>query len=97
MAEKIYIKGLRSFAPSANAPDFVLGTLVIDMRELVDWVTENPNYLTEYKEKKQLKVQMLKGKESVNFVLDTFKPTPNTGKKQEEFTPKKVEVEDLPF
>ena len=94
--EKIYIKGFRTFPKSANAPDFVLGSLVIDMRELVEWVKEHPEYLSEYKDKKQLKVQMLQGRESVNFVLDTFKPTPNTGAKEEP-TPAPRQDDDLPF
>lgn len=93
--EKIYVKGFRTFAKSDKAPDFVLGSLVITPREFVDWIKENKELLTDYKGAKQLKVQILQGKESINFVVDTYKPTPNTGEK--DFEPKKEEIDDLPF
>jgi hypothetical protein len=72
--EKIYPKGLRTFARNEKAPDFVLGTLVIDLKELFDWCkAEGAEYLTEYKEKKQLKLTILNGKERINFQVDTYK------------------------
>lgn len=94
MAEKIYVKGFRTFPKGKNAPDFVLGELVITPREFVDWLSENPDLLTEYKDKKQLRVQILQGKESINFQVNTFKPEAKDEKQS--FTPKKVD-EDLPF
>ena len=55
-------KGLRWFNPGEAAPDFVMGTLVVTPREFVDYIKENPQYLTEYEGKKQLKIQLLLSK-----------------------------------
>ena len=82
--EKVYPKGLRTFDKNANAPEFVLGTLVITPNELVEWLKENNNYLTDYNGTKQLKLQMLKGDKGIYFVVDTF-------------VPKKKEDSGLPF
>jgi hypothetical protein len=88
MAEPIYPKGLRGFAKHQNAPDFVLGTLIITPKELFDWIKENPQHLTEYKDTKQIRIQILKSKKdgSPSFQIDTWKkeadsdnpPTPKT-------------------
>jgi len=76
MAEKkeiIYPKGLRTFDKNENAPDFVLGSLIVTPRELTDWITENSQYLSDYKGAKQLKLNMLKGDKGVYFTVDTWK------------------------
>lgn len=71
--DKIYVKGMRTFPKHEKAPDFVLGTLIINPNELVEWLQENPHLLTEYKENKQLKCQILKGDKGISFVVDTYK------------------------
>jgi hypothetical protein len=77
MAEpKIYPKGMRTFAKNANAPQFVLGTLVITPKELVDWIKENDRLLTDYNGTKQLKLQILNGDKGIYFTVDTFKSKP---------------------
>ena len=78
MAEKqppIFIKGLRGFKPSQNAPDFVIGTLIITPSELFAWIKENPQHLTEYKDVKQIRVSITKSKTdgSPSFAVDTWK------------------------
>lgn len=97
MNEPIYAKGLRTFAKNEKAPEFVLGSLVITMNELIAWAKENQQYLTEYNGQKQLKLQLLRKKDGngINLVVDTFKPE----KKAEPVQQQKNEVEsdDLPF
>ena len=80
MAETIYPKGFRTFERRENAPDFVLGTLIINPNEFFAWVKENPNFISDYTSKdgvksKQLKLNILKSqKGGINFTVDTYKP-----------------------
>jgi hypothetical protein len=78
----IYVEGIRSFPPRENAPDFVIGNGVITPRQLMDFFkkAEVAEHYTEYKGDKQVKFQVLKGRDgSLNFVIDTFKPDSNAG------------------
>jgi hypothetical protein len=89
--EKVYAAGIRTFAKNEKAPSFVLGTIVITFEELGAWIKgEGKEYLTEYQGKKQLRLQVLDGKDRLTIQVDTFKPS----KKEE-----KVEEpsDDLPF
>lgn len=92
-ADKIYPKGLRFFKKHDKAPDFVLGTLVINPNELFKWLKENPQYLNEYKDEKQLKLQLLSGKDGVYATVDTYK------KSTEPSAPAQIDdsVDNLPF
>ncbi len=83
MAEKIYPKGLRTFPKHEKQPDFVLGALIIDPNEFFEWMQENKHLLTEYKEKKQLKLQILKGDKGISFVVDNYKAESKTESKPE--------------
>jgi hypothetical protein len=58
----IFCEGVRVFAPHDNAPDFVIATVIITPRELVDWIKENSDVLVQYKEEKQLNLQLLESK-----------------------------------
>lgn len=91
--EKVFLKGFRTFAKHENAPDFVLGTLLITPNEFVSWLKENSQYLTEYKGDKQLKVQILQGQKGINFVVDTYKKEENKQEPKGVSQPKS----DLPF
>jgi hypothetical protein len=75
MAEKLFVKGFRTFAPRQGAPDFVLGSLVITIAEFKDFVNgEAREYITEYEGKPQLRVDILNGKDGrVNFAVNTYK------------------------
>ena len=79
MAETIYPKGVRTFEARESAPEFVLGTMIINPNEFFAWVKENPEYISEYKSKegvisKQLKLNILKSqKGGINFTVDTYK------------------------
>jgi len=56
--EKVYADGLRTFARNANAPTWILGQLVIDLNEFVSWANSHPEYQSEYKGKKQLRMDI---------------------------------------
>jgi len=76
MSEKKYIQGFRTFPANRNAPDFVLGELVVTPDDFFQFCSENKEHMTEYQGKKQLRISILKGKEdSVQFRLNTWKPT----------------------
>lgn len=74
MSDKIIVKGLKTFKPHEKAPDFVKGTLMITPNELVQFIKDNEQYLTEYKGEKQLKCQILEGDYGLYFTVDTWKP-----------------------
>lgn len=110
--EKIYPKGLITFARNDKAPDFVLGTLIITLDDLFAWYKDNPQHNSDYNGKKQIKMQILKGKDGrINLPLDTFKPkqkdgdTPDEQEKHKENTPSGISPTvsnndpsgDLPF
>lgn len=75
MAEKVFVKGFRTFAKRDNAPDFVLGTLVITVDDFSDFITgEGAKYLTQYNEKDQLRIDITQGKDGrLVFAIDTWK------------------------
>jgi len=98
MSETIYPKGIRTFAKNEKSPDFVLGTVIITPNELFKWLKENPQYLTDYKGEKQIKLQCLKKKDGgITFTVDTYKPKekPPIEVLKEKFDA--VEENDLPF
>jgi len=82
MAETIYPKGIRTFKKHENAPEFVLGTIVITLKELREWaLDEGAQYLTEYKGEKQLRLQATKAKDgSLSLKVDTWKPNQSSKK-----------------
>lgn len=94
--EKIYPKGINTFAKHEKAPDFVLGTIVINLSTFKEWINgEGKQYLSDYKGSPQIRLQVLQGKERLNIQVDTWKPT----KKEEETVPGNTpeEQDSLPF
>lgn len=74
MAEaKIYPKGIMCFDKHPKQPDFVIGSVVITPNDLNQWLRENESLMTEYKDKKQIRLQLLKNDKGIYFVVDTFK------------------------
>jgi len=68
-------KGLITFNPHQNAPNFVLGTIAISVKQLNEWLKgEGAQYLTDYKGSPQLKLQALNGEKGLYLTVDTFKP-----------------------
>ena len=79
MSETIYPGGIRLFDPREGAPDFVVGTLIIEPNELVAWLKAEGNaHLKEYQGRKQLKCQILKGNKGLYAKVDTFEPKPQS-------------------
>jgi hypothetical protein len=85
-----YPKGIMVFSPHSSAPSFVKGSIVISLNELVQFCKENPDLLTEYEGKKQLKLQLKEGNKGLYCEVDTYKKGETKGSKKEESS-------DLPF
>jgi len=76
MAEQILPQGLRMFNKHANAPEFVIGTLVVTPDDLNAFCIDNPTLMTEYQGKRQLRLQVLRSKEgNLYCAVDTYKKT----------------------
>ncbi|MEP7197254.1 MAG: hypothetical protein ABI851_12100 [Saprospiraceae bacterium] len=107
MSEKrIYPAGITAFKPHVNAPEFVLAEIIITPRDLVDWIKENPEHLKDYKDKKQIRLQLTKWEEKLSISINTLvaKPKEEAASKPEQKQPSyqsfqgdKPFQEDLPF
>tara|TARA_B100000900_G_scaffold384682_1_gene373704 strand:+ start:575 stop:877 length:303 start_codon:yes stop_codon:yes gene_type:complete len=100
MTEKlkaIYLKGLRIFAPSPNAPDFVLGQGFLTPKVLLDFIKENPQILTsEYDGNKQIPVQLVKNDDGgASLKFNDFVPKKEV--KTESIPVRAEQDDDLPF
>jgi hypothetical protein len=76
MADKIYVDGFRGFKKHDKAPDFVLGTLIITLKEFGEFLKkkEIEPFFTEYEGKKQLKISVLRSKDGgLSFQVDQYK------------------------
>ena len=91
MADQILPEGIRFFPKGQKAPDFVIGTMVVTVDELLEFANSRPDLLTDYNGKRQLKLQLLNSKQGKLYAsVDTFKPTSQTQQ------PVAAEVDDLP-
>jgi len=105
MSEQIYPKGIVTFAKNPKQPDFVLGSAIITIDDFIEWTKQNPNLLTEYNGKKQLRLQCLTKKAGgISFTVDTYKSEPKPEqfglpKKETPFTDQvnNDSENDLPF
>ena len=113
MADIVKVGGMITFSPHDKAPEFVLGNIVIDLDRFYDWLeAEGRDHITEWKGKKQLKLQVtsMKGKRGILVAVDTFVPKPKEertgnaekqpkwdGKKEEKFNANSDDQSDLPF
>jgi hypothetical protein len=89
MAETIYLKGVRMWPLTDGAPKFVKGSGVIAINELVKFLKDNPDYMSDYKGEPQVKFQLLdRGTGGLYFVVDTYK---------KQATPPDTNNDDLPF
>ncbi len=85
MADNKLLNGVMLFKPKDTAPDFVLASGVITPDDLMAFVIDNPDMMTEYNGKKQLRIQVLRSKEGKPYIaVDTWKPNaegaaPQTG------------------
>jgi hypothetical protein len=68
---KIFPKGIKLFPKNEKAPDFVIGSIAIDVDNIAK---ENEAYLSDYKGTRQLKLQVLMSKDKKPYlVVDTYK------------------------
>lgn len=76
MSEKIYAKGIRCFNKNPKQASFVIGSMVINVDEFVEWLnSEGKQYFTEYNGQNQIKFQVLQSdKTGINLLVDTWKP-----------------------
>lgn len=71
--ETILPEGIRLFDKHPNAPDFVLASVVISLDELFTFCQKNPQFLADYQNKKQLKLQILRSQKGVIYsAVDTY-------------------------
>lgn len=89
--EKVYPKGIIAFKPNEKAPSFVKGSVLVTPSDLIEWLKENDSYMTDYKGKLQLKLQLLENEKGLYFVVDTYSPKTSSPSSSE-----KSSV-DLPF
>lgn len=76
MSEKkdtIYVKGVRIFPPNEGAPDYVKGSVIISPEELMEFIKEMKEHLTDYKGNPQLRCKLLEGKNGLYMTVDTYK------------------------
>jgi hypothetical protein len=77
MAEKLKVKGIMTFKKNEKAPKFVLGSGVINIDEIKDFVDsmEVQEFVKEYQGKRQIPIQFLMNEEygTVSVVVDTYK------------------------
>lgn len=74
MAEQILPKGVRLFNKHQNAPDFVIGSLVITPDDLNAFCIDNPGLMSEYNGAKQIRLQVLRSKDgNLYCAVDTYK------------------------
>jgi hypothetical protein len=93
MADQILPEGIRFFPKHQNAPDFVLGTMVLSLNELFAWAKAHPELQTEYNGAKQIKLQLLNSKQGKLYAaVDTYKPSGGQAAAKTEEQPS-----DLPF
>ena len=98
MADQILPKGVRMFNKHQNAPDFVVGSLVITPNDLVAWLKEQPGLMTDYNGAKQIRLQVLKSKEgNLYCAVDTYKKDAGAPVHTPANTVHVEPLDDLPF
>lgn len=73
---KVFPKGVIAFNKSEKAPEWVVGSLVINPNLFYDWLSgEGKQYLTDYKGAPQLKLSMTTSQDGrLSISVDTYKP-----------------------
>lgn len=84
-----HVSGVRIFDKHPNAPDFVICSLVLTPDDIAEWVSNNPDFVSEYKGKTQVRLQIKRSKDGKVYAeIDSYKKSEKT------FTEPK---DDLPF
>lgn len=76
--ERKFPQGIRAFKPSDKAPDFILADLVIAPDLFNQFINDNPDNISHWNGEKQIKLQILKGKDGKSFSIqvNNYKPGP---------------------
>jgi len=83
--EKIMPDGVRCFPKHANAPAWILASMVLTPNDLITWLKANEHLLTEYQGKKQIRLQILLSKDGKPYcAVDTFKATAKGDQKEDD-------------
>lgn len=99
--KKIFAEGIRFFPPGVAAPEYVLGTISVD-------VVRFTNFLIKNQQSERMKLSVKRAKSGNIYIeVDTYDPTNRaTRSKEEEDVVKEVvfdypeatvEIEDIPF
>jgi hypothetical protein len=79
MAEQIFMEGIRCFPKRENQPDFVIGSMVITIADVLTFFNTRKDLVSQYNGKDQMKLQLLKSKGGGFYLaVDTYKPSGNT-------------------
>ena len=98
MAEDKLLEGVRFFDKKENQPDFVIGSGVITLDDIYAFSKANPELITEYQGKKQIKFQLLKSKAGNLYAkVDTWKPDATAAPAGNMAAPELPDTELLPF
>ncbi len=73
---KVYPKGIIGFTKNDKAPDWVVGSMVINPNQLFEWLSgEGKQYLTDYNNNKQLRLHLAHTRDGkLSISVDTWKP-----------------------
>lgn len=100
--EKKLPEGIRVFNPHANAPDFVIASVVVTPDALMMFCQDNPDLLSEYNGLKQIRLQLLKSQAGKLYMaVDTYKKEGNYSAPPKNSTSgydmSEPPIDDLPF
>jgi len=98
MADDKLLEGVRFFDKKENQPDFVIGSGVITLDDIYAFSKANPELITEYQGKKQIKFQLLRSKAGNLYAkVDTWKPAEQPDAKGFDAPPLPADDGNLPF
>lgn len=86
--EKIYAKGIYFNKPNDKAPDYVLGSISIDIENF------DIESLRQYANWKYVRLDVLEWKEKPYVQVNTYK---KEEKKEKKFIQNDISIEDIPF
>lgn len=72
----IFADGINVYSPNDKAPDFVKGSIVVDIKKFSDWVASNANYITKDNNGNDvLRLQLKESKQGKFYAsVDTYQP-----------------------
>ena len=72
--QKVFPQGIRTFKKNDNAPDWILGSMVVSLNDFFDWCKgEGAKYQSDYKGTKQIRFDVTMTKDNrPNLVVNTY-------------------------